>query len=205
MAVILTARPGPDKGGLLTTRRNRTDDELVRLCIKDDQEAWSDLVDRYKNLIYSVPIKYGLTQAEAADIFQDVCLGLLTELKSIREPKALPRLLLLVTVRKCIRWKKRRERLVSFDPESSSWPSQEIPAEVQNILAQAERDQKMRDAISILPVRCKRLVHLLFFVAPPLPYQEVAKSLGSAIGSIGFIRQRCLSRLKKSVSELNVE
>lgn len=205
MAVILTAHPRPDKAAGLPMGKNRSDEELVRLCLKGDQEAWSDLVDKYKNLIYSVPIKYGFSREEAGDIFQDVCLGLLTELKSIREPKALAKWLLMVTAHKCFRWKKRSQRVVSLDSDDQSAPSPEIPPEAQEIVAQAEREQMMRNAIATLPARCKKLVHMLFFEDPPVPYQEVAESLGIATGSIGFIRQRCLGRLKKSVEELHIK
>ena len=42
---------------------------------------------------------------------------------------------------------------------------------------------------------------MLFFEEPPRPYQQVAESLGIATGSIGFIRQRCLGRLRKQLAE----
>ena len=43
---------------------------LVRECLDGDPNAWAELIDKYKNLIYSIPIKYGLTRDEAADIFK---------------------------------------------------------------------------------------------------------------------------------------
>jgi DNA-directed RNA polymerase specialized sigma24 family protein len=42
---------------------------------------------------------------------------------------------------------------------------------------------------------------MLFYDEPACPYQEIAKTLGIAVGSIGFIRQRCLERLRKSLLE----
>ena len=36
---------------------------------------------------------------------------------------------------------------------------------------------------------------------PPVPYNEVARRLNLATGSIGFIRGRCLKRLKKLLQE----
>jgi hypothetical protein len=42
---------------------------------------------------------------------------------------------------------------------------------------------------------------MLFFEQPPLPYAEVARRLGLATGSIGFIRGRCLERLRKLLME----
>ena len=47
---------------------------LVQECLKGSEEAWSALIDKYKNLIFSIPIKYGFSPDEAAEIFQAVCL-----------------------------------------------------------------------------------------------------------------------------------
>jgi DNA-directed RNA polymerase specialized sigma subunit len=58
---------------------NSSDEQLIARCLKGDQEAWSALIEKYKNLIYSIPIKLGMHQ-DAADIFQSVCVDLLSEL-----------------------------------------------------------------------------------------------------------------------------
>ncbi len=54
---------------------SRTDEQLVQDSLDGNQEAWSELIDKSKNLIFSVPIKFGFSRDEAADIFQDVCLS----------------------------------------------------------------------------------------------------------------------------------
>jgi hypothetical protein len=38
---------------------------------------------------------------------------------------------------------------------------------------------------------------MLFFQEPSTPYEQVAKNLNVAKGSIGFIRMRCLERLRR--------
>ena len=38
---------------------------------------------------------------------------------------------------------------------------------------------------------------MLFFEPEARPYQEVAASLGLATGSIGFVRAKCLERLRR--------
>ena len=39
----------------------RTDSELVTMCLNGDHEAFSELVARYKRLIYSVACKFSRT------------------------------------------------------------------------------------------------------------------------------------------------
>jgi hypothetical protein len=62
LANVLDTRQGP-----------RSDRELVASCLSGDEPAWSELIDRYNRLIFSIPLKQGLTREEAADIFQAVC------------------------------------------------------------------------------------------------------------------------------------
>ena len=63
-------------------------------------------------------------------------------------------------------------------------------------MLEVEREQALRDAMSTLSPRCMRLVQMLFFESPSRPYQEIARTLNLACGSIGFIRGRCLERLR---------
>ena len=73
------------------------DARLVRECIRGDEEAWAALLDKYKNLIFSIPSKQGMSRDAAADVFQRVCLLLLSELPHLRKAEALPMWLIRVT------------------------------------------------------------------------------------------------------------
>jgi RNA polymerase sigma factor (sigma-70 family) len=176
-----------------------TDARLVHECLKGNQEAWEALIDQYKNLIYSIPMKFQLGPDSAADIFQSVCVELLSELGSLREPKALPKWLMQVTSHKCIHLKRLEARSIPLEQDEEP-PEQGEPAlDAEQILGEAQQEQILRDTIAALPPRCARLVEMLFFQEPPLPYADVADRLGIATGSIGFIRGRCLKRLRKEL------
>lgn len=176
------------------------DDRLVAECLRGDQQAWSALIDKYKNLIFSIPIKLGLYD-EAADIFQAVCLDLLTDLPRLREPRALPKWLMQTCYHKCLQFRRRAEKhvpLAEEDVETS--PESGGPSPLPDaMLVELEKEQMVRDAISELTPRCERMVRMLFFETPARPYEEIAKELGIATGSIGFIRGRCLGKLKQQL------
>src|SRR5580704_12112087 len=95
-----------------------SDERLISLCLKGDQEAWSALIDKYKNLIYSIPIKLGMYQ-DAADIFQSVCVDLLSELQRLREHRALPKWLMQTCYHKCLRYQRATDKLVDLAPEGT--------------------------------------------------------------------------------------
>lgn len=176
------------------------DARLVRECLAGNEEAWSALIDKYKNLIFSIPIKYGFSQDEATDIFQAVCLELLSELPKLREAQALPKWIMQITAHKCFHRKQQQQRVEVSDPNDEVL-ARSTPARAVEILRQAEEEQSLREAMAELPERCRQLVRMLFFDEPARPYQEIAAELGIAVGSIGFIRQRCLEKLRKRLLE----
>jgi RNA polymerase sigma factor (sigma-70 family) len=176
--------------------------QLVKGCLEGNEDAWSALIDKYKNLIFSVPIKYGFSREEAADVFQMVCMELLSELPRIREPKALPKWLLMVAAHKCYHLKNQDRRNKEKNTSFAETLETALPAEAETLVRDAENEQHIREAISSLPARCQELIHMLFFEEPVRPYNEVAQALGLARGSIGFIRQRCLDRLKRRLDEM---
>jgi RNA polymerase sigma factor (sigma-70 family) len=180
-----------------------TDTRLVRECLAGNEDAWATLVDRYKNLIFSIPIKQGFSRDDAADVFQRVCVLLLAELPDVREPKALPMWLIRVTTRECSRWRRQEGIYTGGDQWDDAIPhiedSRPLP---EAVLAELKEEQVLRDALREMPPRCQELIAMLFFESPARPYQEVAKSLGLAIGSIGFIRGRCLAKLRRQLEKM---
>lgn len=177
-----------------------TDARLVRECLKGNEEAWSALIDKYKNLIYSIPVKYGFSPDEASDVFQTVCVELLAELPKIRKPAALPKWIMQVTAHKCFRDKRQRLRVDQLD-ENHTAKFESVAPEAEGIMREAEDEHHLRQAMAHLPPRCQKLVRMLFFEEPAREYREIAKSFGIAVGSIGFIRQRCLDKLRRHLAD----
>lgn len=174
------------------------DDALLAACLHGDETAWAALVARYKNLVYSVPLRYRLSPEDAADVFQSVWMELYSDLANLRNTGALRSWLLTVAAHKCYQLKRRQAaRREDATPELESLGAT-LPAEWHT---QLEQEQILREAISGLPERCQTLVRLLFYSDPPLAYSQIAKKLGLAEGSIGFIRGRCLQKLKRILEE----
>src|ERR1700689_160519 len=197
----MASSPPSEQATGLSESRFDDDTRLVHECLRGEEAAWSELVSEYKNLIFSIPVKRGFSQEEAADVFQSVCLDLVNQLTSLREPRALAGWLIRVTHNKCFHHikDKLRQGVQEEDPPELAVPAEEL---AENQLRELEREQRLRSALRALSVPCRRLVEMLFFETPPRPYQEIAKSLTLATGSIGFIRARCLDRLRKKMEEM---
>ena len=104
--------------------------------------------------------------------------------------------LIQTTLHKCIRVKQQQSR--QSDEEITEELVPTSPA-ADSIVAEVELEQVLRDSIASLAPRCAQMIRMLFFETPARPYGEIARELGLATGSIGFIRGRCLERLRKQL------
>ncbi|HEX4167748.1 MAG TPA: sigma-70 family RNA polymerase sigma factor [Bryobacteraceae bacterium] len=172
----------------------RDDRLLVQECLLGSEEAWSALIDKYKNLIFSIPLKYGFSPEDATEIFQTVSLALLRDLSQLREPRALAAWLIRLTARTCVR--ARQERKIYVDAEIDDEDLAEKEKLPETLFQEIEREQIFRESLSNLSPECRRLVELLFFADPPRRYDEAARALGLSTGSIGATRMRCLEKLR---------
>lgn len=178
-----------------------SDARLVKACLSGNEEAWSRLIEKYKALIYSIPVKYELPPQEAADVFQATCMELLARLPELREPRALPKWLMQVAHHQCYQRKRLDRRVVSWEADTNL-PEPETPAIAESLVRQTQEEQLLREAIGQLSPQCQRMIELLFFETPARPYAEIAAELGLAPGSIGFTRQKCIQRLRRSLEAL---
>ncbi len=178
------------------------DEELVRDCLEGSETAWICLIEKYKSLVYSIPARYQLPAEDAADIFQYVWTALYRDLSRIDRVGGLRKWLITTAARNSLLHKKRRMRALTAERVDADMPDSTPSAAA--LHAGVEKEQRIRDAVASLPPRCQKLVQMLFFEQPPRPYSEVASELGLAEGSIGFIRGRCLKKLRLLLEEFGV-
>lgn len=178
------------------------DRRLVEQCLDGGEAAWGALVDKYKNLVYSIILRSRVSSEEAADLFQTVWLEAYNDLPKLREKRAVKPWLITLATRQCYHWNQKRRRRELHESGELEMSELEARAVVEpSIVEELERDQLVREAVFALSPRCREMIRLLFFTSPPIPYKEVAQRLGLATGSIGFIRGRCLQRLQKNLEK----
>jgi RNA polymerase sigma factor (sigma-70 family) len=60
-----------------------------------------------------------------------------------------------------------------------------------------EQQQILREAVDVLPERCRNLITMLFYQDGNFSYAETARRLNIPLNSMGVTRARCLAKLKK--------
>jgi RNA polymerase sigma factor (sigma-70 family) len=178
-----------------------TDEDLLAACLRGEQAAWNALVDRYAALIYSIPLKHGLSEHDAADVFQSVCMTLLEKLDSIRDPRGLPAWIITTTSRQSWALLRQQGREITRPGQPSEMADDEPidpePLPDEEIVA-LESQHLVRTAMNQLSPNCRRLLEALFSdTQQRVSYQELARQLGVPLNSLGPTRTRCLAKLRQ--------
>ena len=131
-----------------------SDRELIDACLRGDQDAWAELINRYQRLIYSVARKLCPQTEDVPDVFQAVCLDLYQSLKSLRNDRTLPAWLITVSKRRAYAvLRSTRENLPIEDYVAAANPAVDA----------VEQDFLLERAVGELPERCQTLLRLLYF------------------------------------------
>jgi RNA polymerase sigma factor (sigma-70 family) len=173
------------------------DRDLIRRCRRGSAGAWQQLLNRYERLVYSIPLSYGLSRDDAADIAQITFTILIQSIDSLSEDSRLGPWL--VTVARRHTWRLLdRNRLEGVDV-----------AERAVLLGKSDADsiehwelaEWLDTGLSKIGESCRELLLALYFQPERSSYAEVAARLSMPIGSIGPSRARCLKRLRRVLGE----
>jgi RNA polymerase sigma factor (sigma-70 family) len=171
---------------------------LVTRAAGSDPAAWNEIVERYAPLVWSICIRFGLSNHDREDVAQNVWLLLVEQLGKLREPAALPGWLATTTHRECLRVvtvTRKTERLGTGLDDAPQIVDHTIIIDEEILMA--ERNAALRAAFAELPPKCQQLLGMLT-KDPPCSYAEISATLDIAVGSIGPQRARCLERMRKS-------
>jgi RNA polymerase sigma factor (sigma-70 family) len=170
--------------------------DLVHAAVSGDQQAWNALVQRYSPLLMSVLRRYRLGNDDMHDIAQTVWLRMIENLGHLREPRALPSWIITTAKHESLRvlkaGAKSRPFSSLFEGEA---PMPDKGESVDDDLLLAERREALLEAFAELNDRERELLTLLV-ADPAVPYVEIGKRMGMAVGSIGPTRARILAKLR---------
>lgn len=183
----------------MSSFNEHSDAELIAACLEGTVSAWDALIERYRGLIYSVPLRYGFAKDDAEDIFQSVCVKLIEKLSQLRDQEKLASWLITTGLRECwyLRQRQRREiSIVNLSDADEEWDPIADMVPTDNWLIELEQRHYMEAAYSRLSERCRQLLGYLFFKDPPSNYQQISAETGIPVNSIAPTRSRCLEKLK---------
>lgn len=182
-----------------------TDEELVRRFRQGDQEAFDEIVLRYRKEIYRLAWRITGSHAEADDLAQETFCRAWQALHEFRGDSALRTWLfriasnLSLNVVQSARVTRAVPEPVESLAQRTDGPNRREPAGLDD-LVRRERHEQVRRAVERLPRRQKMTLILRAF--EELPYKEIAKVMGCTTGTAKANFFHAVAFLKRALKEL---
>ncbi|MBI3241837.1 MAG: sigma-70 family RNA polymerase sigma factor [Chloroflexi bacterium] len=178
-----------------------SDRELILACRKGNVGAWERVLQKYERLVFSVPLHYGFSREDAADVTQLTFTILMQRLNDLREDSHLGAWLTTVARRHTWRLFRRANREVTTDDDDFVETVSALGKPGNDPIDRWEMTQWVDQGLTQLNERCRMILLALYFDSQEPSYAEIASRLGIPVGSVGPTRARCLERLKQVLQE----
>jgi RNA polymerase sigma-70 factor (ECF subfamily) len=169
---------------------------LVAAALRDP-EAFADIIDRHKSMVFSLAFHFFKDRTVAEDIAQEVYLELFRNLARIESDLHLVYWLRQAVTRKCIdqtrRLKHRRHQALDDVAEPGFEPVASDP-----MLAEL-----LQEKVASLPEKMRLVIILRF--QEDMRLSEIAEVLDMPLNTVKTTLRRALGRLKRKVADLELE
>ena len=173
-----------------------SDSELVSRCRAGDQQAWSELVERFSRYVYAISTQaFRLSEADAEDVFQEVFARAYQHLDKLRDDAAVRPWLAQLTRRLCI------DRLRATARERPVADDELDAVEAEETLALLDDALTVHEALAAAPEHCREILDRFF--AQDESYKTIGEALDLPSGTIASRISRCLARLRAHMEGRN--
>ncbi len=176
-----------------------SDRDLILACRKGERGAWESVLDKYERLVFSIPLNYGLSRDDAADITQLTFTILIQSLDSLDDDSRLGAWLATVARRHTWRLMERSRREGTGRERDVAESATLLGESGDRSIERWELIESLNQGLSLISESCRRLLQALYFDPQQPSYAEVAARLNMPVGSIGPTRARCLERLREAL------
>jgi len=162
----------------------RTDMELIEACLTGDQECFTELVNRYKNLVYSIILRMTKDNDEASDLAQDVFLKVYKNLKSYTSAFRFSTWIMRITSNHVIdHHRKKKLDTISLEAHMTDTGfSGGAVASPEAVYLQREQTARINKIVADLPDMYK--IPVVLYHQEGLSYQEIADKTGEPLSKV---------------------
>lgn len=174
----------------------RTDYELVKECLEGETDSFSQLVLRYKKLVYSVAFKFARDGEEAEDLSQEIFIKLFRSLGRYNPQFKFSTWTVKVATNICLDFvRKKRLNSISMDEFENIAVNDNSP---EDMVLEKERVLIVREAIASLPEIYR--TPIVLYHHKGMSYKEIAAVLNKPISIVKNRIFRARLTLKESLS-----
>jgi RNA polymerase sigma-70 factor (ECF subfamily) len=157
-----------------------TDYEIIQLCLKGNQDAFAEIVNRYKKLVYTVVYRMINDKEDASDIAQEVFIKLYRTLDKYNPEYKFSTWAVKITTNLCLDiLRKKKIETTSVDEMIYEPGHGEDP---ETAYLKVERTVQIEEAINSLPEKYR--LPIILFHQHGLSYDEICKVLNEPLSIV---------------------
>ena len=172
-------------GDLMAEKNIPTDMELIEACLAGNQDCFTEIVNRYKNLVYSIILRQTRDSEEANDLAQDVFLKAYKNLASYTPAFKFSTWIMRITSNHIIdQHRKKKLDTVSYEAytEESGVGIAGFAASPESAYLKQEETDRINKILSGLPDMYK--IPVVLYHQEGLSYQEISEKIGEPISKV---------------------
>jgi len=179
------------------------DNLLIEQCLKGQQNSFSELIDKYKNLVFNLAYRMTYNLQDAEDISQEVFIRAYKSLSNFNPRYKFSTWLYQMTLNLCRdRFRKGKIPSVSLDTPPNEGDQKDFNSliadpknNLEEAFLQAEQTNLINTLISSLPLKYREVIVLRHL--RDLSYEEMSKILNISLGSVKTRLFRAREKLRK--------
>lgn len=184
------------------------DEQLVELAVRDDPEAFGEIVRRWERKIFALCFGMLGREDEARDAAQEAFISAYRNISRFRGDAKVSSWLHRIAVNQCLtvkrRQKSRSEEYLGDEDEAESRVFVASPAvSPKNIAEKGERLKLVRQAVGALPSELREVIVMKEF--EEMTFQEIADTLELPLSTVKSRLYTALKQLKLRLERISVE
>ena len=175
-----------------------TDLQLIEACLSGRQEAFTELITRYKNLVYSIILRMHNDSEDANDLAQEVFIKMYKNLASYSPEFKFSTWTMRITSNHVIDFR-RKKKQETVPLEDAAEVVSDPAASPEAILLQQEENERINRIIENLPAMYK--IPIIMYHKNNMTYQEIANKINEPISKV----KNRIFRGRKLLKEMYIE
>ena len=165
---------------LINTYKDKSDYEIIQMCVNGDNDCFAELVSRYKNLVYSVILRMVNDREEANDLAQEVFIKIYKNLNKYYPDYKFSTWIIRITTNHVIdyRRKKKQETIpideIDYEISTKGSPESDYLKKEQAIM--------LKEVVNNLPDMYK--IPIVLYHQQGLSYQEIADVIEEPLSKV---------------------
>jgi len=178
--------------------------QLIERALNGDQQAFKEILDRYRGPVFSVIVKMVRNKEEAEDLAQEAFIKAFNSLSSFNAQYAFSTWLYKIAINNCIdHFRKKKLKVCSLDKPMTAKDG-DIKREFPDVNLTADRDlldteknKIIQDAIEELPEKYR--MSIVYRHQEEKSYEEIAELMDIPLGTVKARIFRAREMLKKKL------